>query len=483
MYTSHKQHSLFDITDSEQVGLSACEFSSVFLPEAMHFTGERTDYSFKPLFDANEPLPNLFEKLGFPKSASDLLSLRKQSADQIKRMRRLNKIKKFNKRLLRKIDSILEFAESVSSPSQETGTGALKLTFNKSLITITSVRTKEKRMTDEELRLKLESKKILLLDLLKNWTASSASHKNIIDTMESYKKLVNKYARKYHRIENSADQLCDLLLKAKNAHISSTNSLNSGESASHGVKKRSTKKKHTHVWNQLNLYFMDINQDIRGSLNRFDSASPINEVNIEFLNVASINRLLAIAKMLQYCLDNGITVAEFLDDRTYQKIKARLKRLEETVLLAPPGTVKEKIYCPSLDEIPFLLLLGKDNIEGTIDTLKDSLTSVCSMNFSLKREKELVEISERNRKLVAKISERIATTKEITIPQIEIDNTIFKRRYKKAKCQKRQKLDDSESDTNTTRKEDSLKTTVQSMKKPKFKVIRFPCESIEGCID
>jgi len=469
MYESHVQHNVFHIQDSE-IGFNARKFSRSMLPEIMHLSSELTRNPFKPLLNPNEPFPDFLELLDPPKLASDSLFSNFQHSKTTNNMKEVNKLMKANKRLLMKIESILTLIQTINynkNPSiQETNSRKLKLFLNRAAIPSQEVR----RMTDEELRLKLENEKEVVLDLFKSWKVSSASHKSVIDAMENYKKLVTKYVRRFYRKENSIDLLRNLLSKAKNDYIVGTGSSQGSESLveHNGSKKRN--KKQQHIWTYLNLCFMDINEDIKSILQKLRNSNSTSEMNTYLLNMNAINRLSAIAKMLQYCLDNGTTVAEFMDNRTYQKIKARFKRIEETALLT--GAAKEKIYCPSLDEIPFLLLLGKDNVESTFNTLKNNVTSFISTS-TLNREEELKAVSERNKKIMSKLNERINQAKEI--PQIEISPIVYRKRYKKIKRKrkrKKQKVEDSESDTNTTPKEYSLKATVPQ-NKPKFRIQRI----------
>eukprot|EP00826_Nyctotherus_ovalis_P010476 TRINITY_DN12758_c0_g1_i8.p1 TRINITY_DN12758_c0_g1~~TRINITY_DN12758_c0_g1_i8.p1 ORF type:complete len:355 (+),score=99.26 TRINITY_DN12758_c0_g1_i8:193-1257(+) len=341
-------------------------------------------------------------------------------------------------------------------------------------------------MTDEELRLRLESERQRVLETLQDWTANSAAHRAVTDAMEDYRKLVDTCVRRQRRRENPVEQLRSVLIRAKNARLADANSV-AGDcfverQEKHGLKRKIIARKVISTWAQINLYFLGMDQDIKSSLDRLALALPHSEANVQFLNIVAISQLSAIAKMLQYCLDNEITVAEFMNDRTYQKIKARLKQMEEPVLGAPLGTAKEKLHYPSLEEIPFLLSLRNGDIGSIISGLKNNITFPHSVHIPLKCEEELREVAARNKRIIAKISERIEKTKEATVPKIEMEQTVNRKRYTKARKHERKKpkRDNSESDTNTTPKEHSLKTTVQPpppIRKQRFKVLKFH----DGC--
>ena len=118
------------------------------------------------------------------------------------------------------------------------------------------------------------------------------------------------------------------------------------------------------MWKRLDQYFEDIDT------NPLERLLPIPKEKQEertFLNMEAVNRLAAIAKMLQYCDEKKINVTEFVEDRTYQKVKAKLKQS-----VVDNNTYK-LIYCPSLEEIPYLLSIETEFLGKIIDCLKEDI--------------------------------------------------------------------------------------------------------------
>ena len=477
MYELRKQHNIFYMGDSE-VRLGANRYLRSIVPEIMYLSEEYSSFS-KPLFTANESFLELFYQLDNSIKASDLLLPYPQQKQITSKKEELKRILKSNERTLEKIRAAIEFIQSTKYQQNPfppvTTFKTPKLSFDKNVSLIISLPMK--RISEEELKTKIEQESTFLLDSIKDWTGSSANHENIIYTMEHYKKLVRKYIHRYCRKENPIDRLYNLLARARNTHINKANVLSSNGNENlvenqekHVLKKKIIKTKNKCIWTQLNLWFMDINEDMKRSLDSIISTLPNSKIPIQFLNVAAINRLSAIAKMLQYCLNNGITVDEFMKDRTYQKIKARLKRMERTDI---SGGNKGTMYYPSLDEIPYLLSLRNDNIEIVVDQLKSNI--ILLHNTYLRNEEELERVWSRNRRIIGKMKKKIPQTTRNTIPQKKITRVISRKRHRKErKYEKRKipKLEDSNSDTNTTPKEHSLKTTPPIIDKPKFKVIK-----------
>eukprot|EP00826_Nyctotherus_ovalis_P046115 TRINITY_DN5175_c0_g1_i5.p1 TRINITY_DN5175_c0_g1~~TRINITY_DN5175_c0_g1_i5.p1 ORF type:complete len:310 (+),score=38.14 TRINITY_DN5175_c0_g1_i5:209-1138(+) len=307
----------------------------------------------------------------------------------------------------------------------------------------------------------------MLTESLKYWTICAANHKDIIDAMEGYKNLVSKYVKKYYSKENSVECLCSLLTKAKcRGDLSPLE-----ESESHVERltlKKHAKAKDKHIWKLLNLHFMGIDQEVRKILKKFGSPSLRAETSTQFLDMASINRLSAIAKMLQYCLDNRITISEFINDRIYQKVSARFKLLKEA---NPQGASKEILYCPSPSEIPYLLSLDFGNIESLVVRLKSNMLAFRGASTLLAREKELKVVANRNKVMIEKVSKKTLNTEEDVMPYVEIKQ-IITRIEKRCKREGKQRLNDLGSDTNTTLKESSLKSTIKfphAVGGPKFK--------------
>jgi len=483
MYERYKQRNFFPLSNSE-MNLNDYGLSKIVIPEIMHLSSKLEEYHFKPLFTPDQLFPKPFEDLSYPKDYKDLIFDNAQSeektSDALKSEAvKLSKLVKSNRHLLKRIETTLTFVQSLSGEQLlQQSSGSIKLSLRQGAVF--SMKGSGKRMTNKELRSKLENESVCLLNLLKNWTACSANHKNVIDSMERYRKLVNKYVRRNYHKEYPINQLHNLLLEGKNAQIEGPNFLFQSQSVKNNRKhtKRAIKSNHKYICTQLGLSFLGINQDAKRSLRNLESPFIRNKGNFQFLNMSSINKLLAIAKMLQYCLDNGITVAEFMEDRTYQKIKARLERMKEVAIVDPLGVIKDVVHCPSLDEMPFLLSLKSADIGSVADVLKNNVASLPYTKTPLNSEEELKRVEGRNKSIIEK-------TGEVSVLQTKMNHDIcrVKRRRKKGNKDnkiKKQKIEDLGSDTNTTPKECSIKRIIQlpiTVDKPKFKVLRVDQES------
>ena len=440
-------------------------------------------FLFKPLFDLEESFPNLFENLPYPKDASDILF----SEPGIKRINtQANRVKSMyssNKRLLKRIESCLKLLQVVNFQTCADHNIQDSHYENRDLqredkvrLDLLNVETRPKQMTDGELIWMLENEKNALLPLLKDWLVTLNDHKLIIEHMERYKKLVYKYTKRYYRKENPLENLINLLVKTNNNTAEETK-LSEGIN---NIKKSYIRAKIKEIWAHVNSYFIYFDPNLKSALEKLLIINESKEPEIEFLNMGVINRLCAIAKMYQYCHDNFINEKEFMDGRTYQKIKARLNQLDKYKMESHIDTNKEIMYLPSLDEIPFLLSIGYDNLNRYILILKTAIMSCTERNYITKYDEQLEIITKSNRSLIRRILEKARTDKEPQpIPEAPRITCCGKRTHAKSKKvddKKRPKTDDSGTDTNATPKEPSVKITVtlsQKMESSTFNVFKI----------
>ena len=208
--------------------------------------------------------------------------------------------------------------------------------------------------------------------------------------LEKYKRLVRKYIRKHFAEDNVFTRLLTVLANADIKHdkkprknglsIQYTNRKNAARTADTGIdldsderhgklvrqkarKKGTLGSKGKNVWAQLEPFFASISDDVQSA---FDSLlepqnfpEPMHDG--QFLNVYAINRLCAIAKMLLYCQENEVGIPQFMEDRTYQKIKARQKQ----------RAGEESIYFPTAEEVDYLLCVGKERANQVMAELKE----------------------------------------------------------------------------------------------------------------
>ena len=168
-------------------------------------------------------------------------------------------------------------------------------------------------------------------------------------------------------------------------------------------------------------------------------------MNVEFLNMFTVNRLCAIIKMLQYCQDKHMDPKDFMDGRTYHKIRAHLKQIVE--LGSDPA--EKNTVCPSLEEIQFILTIEKDQLDHIIDILKNSLiVPYNSIYFSVYDDK-LNQISIKNKSLMERIQTRINEERRSTniMPSNEMRELTLEKTPEQEEPHKRLKIDDSNSET------------------------------------
>ena len=196
-----------------------------------------------------------------------------------------------------------------------------------------------------------------------------------------------------------------------------------GDMSKQKIKKKVWTGKNKSLWTQIEPYFYELSPEAENAFSALlseESQSPAVKAQAAgLLNMFAVNRLSAIAKMLQYCKDNKLTTTEFMEDRTYQKIKSRYKQQCSSAIFGKLtfGTTTshfhaENMSCPALDEIDYLLSIGKDRLDSTISYLKAVLVSPAESFSNYFRtlpviEQEFSTISSKNRSIFKKISDKI----------------------------------------------------------------------------
>jgi len=477
MYSLRSEFNTFDIPiQRHEHNVNLLTNLKSYLPEIMFLSSESTKLSqIHSSYFTIEELESLF--YGLPYSTITPADSALKSPEPDLRAKKLATLHKINRKLQKRIQVILSFIKEHSGRSSlDTSPPSNILRLPKILINKPIC----KRVTDEEVRLRLESEKITLLEKLQTWSWYSMSHREVVESLEEYKKLVAKYIRRSFRKGDAGisfwNTLRTLRSNSLNEELAIDNPRNRRHRQSEGkgkiVRKTKKRNKSKNIWTQLNLYFLNLGTDIDTVFDHLYSSSQKEQLDVQFLNMPVVNRLAAIAKMLQYCTDNGMTVKDFMNGRTYQKIRAHLKQIEE------PEHEGEISICPSLDEIPYLQSIGNDNLLSVTESLKSTVTSTMSGGY-MKRYEELKELEERNRNIISKIREKIAeedkSTTLLEIPSILIGS---KRQYKRGKKRnsrlKRFKAEDS-SDTSANSKGDPSKTVLPEGQKVgtiKFKIYK-----------
>lgn len=237
---------------------------------------------------------------------------------------------------------------------------------------------------------RLKILKYNILYQLNTWIPDSTNlNLSLIQILEEYKTLINRLVDRFEQ---------------KNMELTIEN-LKAYKKRSKLSKKRITKtmkcmgeKKDTEkVWDKLNSYFEFSPSCILEQLQE----RPEEELQFSsLLSLHAINRLSAIAKMIQYCRENKIKLKQFKEGRTPQRIKGWHKMSKITAITYGPLTEsyqdtyldkKGKCY-PLLSELDYLMSLNLDTIGEEITRLKVMLNRQKECNKS-NRELELERIS------------------------------------------------------------------------------------------
>jgi len=220
--------------------------------------------------------------------------------------RKLKSLYRSNKRLYKKTKLVLDFLKNAGINEKALKTN-MEVCVKDEVIDTMSTAIKKC------IRSPLEKQADNLLEKIKSWSASQPDHKEIISLLENYKKAVSKYIHNKTKKTNTFTELLTILSrKGHNQHIDKPNS---------------KKKRYNVIWNTFDTFFSSAKLQISDMIERMlKKEYEVEELKDGVLNMYAVNRLAAVAKMLQYCIDNGMTINEFMEKRTYQKIKARLNQ-------------------------------------------------------------------------------------------------------------------------------------------------------------
>ncbi len=232
----------------------------------------------------------------------------------------------------------------------------------------------------------------------------------LIGLLEEYKACVKKFVAEFETEGTS----CGSKMPSKKQSTTKDGK----QSMSKAIRKKTHNKKSKgtyskeeveKVWAELNHYFdstpFEILDELRpaGTLTDFPN----------LLNMYAVNRLAAIAKMLQYCSDNNLDPSKFKEGRVCQKIRAWHKMHKITSggsdgskdeFCISPYTDHEGICYPLLEELEYLLSLDLDSLPAEIAALKAVLAAPCTKSANETDTEEILRsVSERNQQLISKM--------------------------------------------------------------------------------
>ena len=167
------------------------------------------------------------------------------------------------------------------------------------------------------------------------------------------------------------------------------------------------------VWAEVGRYFADVRPELVAVFHSLgERGTDLSSV----MNMCAVNRLAAIAKMLQYCKDTNTNPQKFKEGRVFQKIRAWHKIHKITSAEHPlnpslysacvtPYTDKEGACYPLMEELDYLQALDIDNLEEETTKLKTLLLKNAQDTWH--EESEFTTLVSRNRELMHGIEERI----------------------------------------------------------------------------
>ncbi len=242
-------------------------------------------------------------------------------------------------------------------------------------------------LSKEELIAAAEKLKSEVLCELQYWPMHCSDHRTIIRLLERYKRLVRKLVRRCSSGEDPFRRLLRALAqlaaqsntgdkrgrKGPVPHRKAVSDPAAADERQHGklAQKRlklTATRPRKNVWAQVDAYFWQISPETRAALDSLTmTAEELDPVIFRagLLNMHAVNRLAAVAKMLEYCRENKMGVAQFMEDRTYQKVRSRQRQ---------EGAADSLVNYPSPEELDYLLRLGQSRVEDTILQLKSLLT-------------------------------------------------------------------------------------------------------------
>ena len=175
------------------------------------------------------------------------------------------------------------------------------------------------------------------------------------------------------------------------------------------VLKRAKKERGTNsIWSSIDCYFAEASPRLIEALEKLEDLDFLKTGG--FLNMKAANRLLAIAKMKDYCQEKNILIDEFI--RTFQESDPLLQGQIE----------KGKL---SLEEIEYLSTLKQFNLEQEVDSLKSLLLKtspeINTANLDPELEAKLENIAKQNKDKILEIKSRLQ--KEMNAKSLPKDAT------------------------------------------------------------
>ncbi len=269
--------------------------------------------------------------------------------------------------------------------------------------------------TKTELCINLDRLQCEILSSLPSWTIDSLNHVPMIKLLEDYKRTIRRLVRLWAKEEDPYEKLFEQLKELRKVAESEQFKVPLYFSGIAGKRKRGSPEVEINghanpqnlakayikalggkdsPWLQTFSYFPEIPETVIDPFTAIHMPTSRSLLigNTKPLPLYAINRLSAIAKMLQYCKESRIDLEQFQKGRIRQKISAlqlQRKCLREDPRLYPKhstfyqgnghsnGTTDHDSlsYPPTQDELDYLLGLDVSQIDWIITELKDCLYS------------------------------------------------------------------------------------------------------------
>jgi len=323
--------------------------------------------------------------------------------ESISRKQKLLRIKKRNEKLDRHIQKLLDFITSTNIGEYSMKQECIKeLSPGRFIININDIKHHDKD---------LEELKVKVLAELSVWNKFSFTHKRIIKLLEEYKyltkSLIDRETDPYTRLFNDLRILRDQSKILPHPYTSQTQEVSNKEYIKSLGGKQSP-------WTRFE-YFAQIPQSITRNLQATTNES-VECKEMELLSLYAVNRLAAIAKMLNYCEEFRINIEQFKNGRMKQKLAAL--RSQRKLIPDENSTPNSKSvhietgYYPTSEELDYLLGLDTSRLDNVMSELKASVQYSITENARETEMKKLLNwYLDRNKALKLKLLQRISTDK------------------------------------------------------------------------
>eukprot|EP00831_Metopus_contortus_P077942 TRINITY_DN743_c0_g2_i1.p1 TRINITY_DN743_c0_g2~~TRINITY_DN743_c0_g2_i1.p1 ORF type:complete len:412 (+),score=60.81 TRINITY_DN743_c0_g2_i1:58-1293(+) len=225
----------------------------------------------------------------------------------------------------------------------------------------------------------LSIQEVEIQNAIAQWVLGIENHKTVIKLCEQYKKSVHSSFPSISEFESIYCKLKELTgldsISKKSPSKKSEKKLRGGS-----IKKHSSEPQEEEtIWTCIDQYFIPTNLHTAAEFKRllhFGSADELQTPHL--LNLGAINRIAALAKMLQYCQETGTPLRKFREGRITQRIVAwhKVHNTENSDWCynkITKGRSVDEEYFPLVEEMKYLINLDVSTISLEKEKLQASL--------------------------------------------------------------------------------------------------------------